>query len=162
AADILALYRHDYLCFNDDVQGTGAVVLTGILGSLRQRGKGPEGLLEERIVMCGAGSADMGILKQLLDAMEVHGVSREKAAESLSLMDHTGCVGQSKEGDEPTKSEVALSKTHLDGTKLPALIDAVKPTMLIGCTGKGGLFTEERFVSGFLIIHHFYQLPTSA
>lgn len=143
ASPILDMYRHDYLCFNDDVQGTGAAVLAGILGSLKQKGKGAAGLLDERIVMCGAGSAGMGILKQLLDAMEVHGVSREVAAKSLFLVDYTGCVGTALPTDEATKQQVAAGKEGLNGSKLPQLIDAVKPTMIIGCTGKGGLFTEE-------------------
>ncbi|KAG8459961.1 hypothetical protein KFE25_011010 [Diacronema lutheri] len=143
ASPILDTYRHDYLCFNDDVQGTGAAVLAGILGSLRQRGKGAAGLLEERVIMCGAGSAGMGILKQLLDAMQVHGISRDEAAKALYLVDYTGCVGSSTERDELTRQQVAASKGALDGAKLPALIEAVRPTMIIGCTGKGGLFTEE-------------------
>lgn len=143
ASAILDMYRHDYLCFNDDVQGTGAAVLAGILGSLKQKGKPAAGLLDERIVMCGAGSAGMGILKQLLDAMEVHGASRERAASALYLADYTGCVGAARPDDEPTKQQVAAGKAALDGLPLPALIDAVKPTMIIGCTGKGGLFTEE-------------------
>jgi malate dehydrogenase (oxaloacetate-decarboxylating)(NADP+) len=151
ASQILGMYRNDYLCFNDDVQGTGAAVLAGILGSLRQRGKGAAGLKEERIVMCGAGSAGMGILKQLLDALEVHGISREQAAEALYLCDYSGCVGKYtpaapdkvENDDDATKRLVAHSKGALDGLPLHQLIKAVKPTLLIGCTGKGGLFTEE-------------------
>lgn len=141
AATILDMYRNDYLCFNDDVQGTGAAVLAGILGTLRQRGLGPEALLDERIVMCGAGSAGMGILKQLLDAMEDHGVARHLAAQRLYLADYTGCVG--KPSGDPLKDLIAAGKEAEDGLALPELISKVKPTMIIGCTGKGGLFTED-------------------
>jgi len=84
----------------------------------------------------------MGILKQLLDAMEEHGVDRKTAAERLFLVDYTGAVGKTGSGDE-LKDMVASGKEALDGKPLAQVIDAVKPTLLIGCTGKGGLFDEE-------------------
>lgn len=142
AADILEMYRHDYLCFNDDVQGTGAAVLAGILGALRLQGLQPADLAKQRVLMCGAGSAGLGIIKQLLDAYEVQGVPREEAAKSLFLVDYTGVVGKGGSGD-PVRDAVADGKDSLDGLQLSAAIDAVKPHLIIGCTGKGGLFTEE-------------------
>ena len=66
---ILDRYRERHLCFNDDIQGTGATSLAGILSALRIKGKKPADLQDERILVVGAGSAGTGVAQALLDGM---------------------------------------------------------------------------------------------
>lgn len=61
AQKLLNKYRHDILCFNDDIQGTGATTLAGILGALRAKGEQPNSLGDQRILIAGAGSAGIGV-----------------------------------------------------------------------------------------------------
>lgn len=61
ALSILEKYRYKYLCFNDDIQGTGSVTLAGVINAIRQRGDPKEALANERIVVVGAGSAGLGV-----------------------------------------------------------------------------------------------------
>jgi len=65
ALPILEKYRYKYLCFNDDIQGTGAVALSGVLSALRIRGSDVKSLAKERIVIVGAGSAGVGVANSL-------------------------------------------------------------------------------------------------
>ena len=69
AQPLLDRYRDKILCFNDDIQGTGATVLAGVLACLRQTGKTAQDLKDQRIVMCGAGSAGVGVSTVIKDAM---------------------------------------------------------------------------------------------
>jgi len=57
AQKLLNKYRSEVLCFNDDIQGTGATTLAGILGALRAKGQKPNALGDQRILIAGAGSA---------------------------------------------------------------------------------------------------------
>lgn len=89
AVKLLERYRHRYLCFNDDIQGTGAVALAGILCSLRSRGKGFMDLREERILVVGAGSAGMGVANTILSyAIEMCGMSLEEARSLFWVTDY--------------------------------------------------------------------------
>ena len=85
AMDILNRYRDDYLCFNDDVQGTGAVSVAGLMSALRLQGKPVDALKDQRILIAGAGSAGIGVATALADAMVLQGLSREDVRMSLFL-----------------------------------------------------------------------------
>ncbi|CRK07285.1 hypothetical protein BN1708_017087, partial [Verticillium longisporum] len=63
AFNYLDRYRNKYRCFNDDIQGTGAVVLGGYIGAVNLSGVPLE---EQRLVFMGAGSAGVGVAKQLV------------------------------------------------------------------------------------------------
>lgn len=77
AATILQKYRMDFLCFNDDIQGTGATTLAGVLSALRAAGGGGGSLGEQRIVVVGAGSAGLGVATTLLQGMVHKGMRTE-------------------------------------------------------------------------------------
>jgi malic enzyme len=89
AVKLLERYRDRYLCFNDDIQGTGAVALAGILCSLRCRGKTFSDLSKERILVVGAGSAGMGVANTILSyAVEMCGMSMEDAKRMFWVTDN--------------------------------------------------------------------------
>lgn len=88
AVKLLERYRHVYRCFNDDIQGTGAVALAGILSSLRCRGLRFEDLVHERILVVGAGSAGMGVANAILTYLvEKCGVTRDQARQLFWVTD---------------------------------------------------------------------------
>lgn len=90
AQTLLDKYRQKHLCFNDDIQGTGATALAGLLGALRAKGQSVESLGEERILIAGAGSAGIGIAQVLKQAMLEQGCSEEKAQNTFFVVDQYG------------------------------------------------------------------------
>lgn len=90
AQSLLNKYRQKHLCFNDDIQGTGATALAGLLGALRSKGEDVESLGKQRILIAGAGSAGIGIAEVLKQAMIEEGLSEEKASDSFYVVDQYG------------------------------------------------------------------------
>jgi malate dehydrogenase (oxaloacetate-decarboxylating)(NADP+) len=134
---LLNIYRDRVLCFNDDIQGTAAVVLAGVLASTRVIAKP---LQELRIMFLGAGSAATGIADLMVSALVEEGLSAEEARQRLWFVDVKGLV---------TKSRTDLMEHNLPyAHDHPSLgfveaIDALKPHVLIGATGVAGTFTRE-------------------
>ena len=83
-------YRYDHLCFNDDIQGTGATTLAGVLGALRARGEHAGTLGDQRIVIAGAGSAGIGVAQVLMQAMIEQGRTPEEAKNCFYVVDAKG------------------------------------------------------------------------
>ena len=83
-------YRKNVLCFNDDIQGTGATTLAGVLGALRVKGDDVTTLSDQKIVIAGAGSAGIGVAHVLLQAMMEHGRTFEEAQKCFYVVDQTG------------------------------------------------------------------------
>jgi len=90
AQPLLDKYREDHLCFNDDIQGTGATALAGLLGALRAKGEDVNSLGDQRIAVVGAGSAGIGIAQVVYQAMLEQGHSEEKAKNAFFVLDHKG------------------------------------------------------------------------
>ena len=88
ALPILEKYRYKYLCFNDDIQGTGAVALSGVLSALRIRGSDVKSLAKERIVIVGAGSAGVGVANSLAWTMVTELGIRPEARNQLDFSYH--------------------------------------------------------------------------
>ncbi|HKY04967.1 MAG TPA: NAD-dependent malic enzyme, partial [Blastocatellia bacterium] len=147
AGRLLEKYRDRLCTFNDDIQGTGAVALAGILAAVSVTGAK---ISEQRIVMLGAGSAATGISDQLVTAMVTEGLSREEARSKIWLVDSHGLV-LSGYGGEQFVHKYAHESEEVSGWKLEAparvfLADVVKnlhPTVLIGIAAQTGAFTEE-------------------
>jgi len=99
ASKILAKYRDEYLCFNDDIQGTGATVLAGVLGALRMQGRPPEAIKDLKVAVVGAGSAGIGVAQALHAAMVEAGMpSAAEAAKNFMVFDKDGLIGTSRTG----------------------------------------------------------------
>jgi malate dehydrogenase (oxaloacetate-decarboxylating)(NADP+) len=90
AQTLLDKYRHQQLCFNDDIQGTGATTLAGLLCALRAKGVSVDALGDQKIVIAGAGSAGIGISQVLMQAMLEQGRSQEEAKNAFYVCDQGG------------------------------------------------------------------------
>ncbi|CEG49476.1 nad-dependent malic [Plasmopara halstedii] len=139
AADVLNAYRLKQLCFNDDIQGTGATVLAGALSACERVGIP---LKEQRIVILGAGSAGLGVATTLLQGMLREGMTTEEARERFYILDQYGLLGESRES--LNSGQQYFSRSDLaDKTNLVDVIKRVKPTMLMGLSAAAGAFTQE-------------------
>jgi malic enzyme len=146
ALRVLARYRHRIPCFNDDVQGTGAVVLAGLLTARRRQG----GLRGERILSLGAGAAAVGISTMIRRQLESEGAGPQEIADALVLMDSRGVLNLGRDIVADDQRAFALSVERLAelGLAGPELADPVavarafRPTILLGTTGMHGAFSE--------------------
>ncbi|KAJ1916562.1 hypothetical protein IWQ60_008062 [Tieghemiomyces parasiticus] len=142
AFDLLSKYRDDYFCFNDDIQGTGAVILSGFINAVKQAPVDPR---EHRILFHGAGSAGVGVAKQLMDYFVIeHGYSEEEAKKKFWLSDSKGLITKDR-GDRLAQHKVFFAREDNDGRQSKSLletIDYVKPTALIGLCAQSGVFDE--------------------
>jgi malate dehydrogenase (oxaloacetate-decarboxylating) len=148
ASRVLERYRDRLRTFNDDIQGTGAVTLAGLLAATRISGSR---LCEQRIVILGAGSSGTGISEQIVAGMKREGLSEDEARSRLWLVDSRGLVHDGREDLEPFKLTYAqplesLSSWSLVHTKricFEEVIHNVHPTVLIGTSAQSGAFSEE-------------------
>ena len=146
ALRMLDRYRHRLASFNDDIQGTAAVVVAGILAALRQR---REPLAAQRVVMVGAGAAGIGIARLLeLVMREEPGLADPR--HSLLMLDSQGLIFEGRDRIDDDKRSFALPHDELAVYGFPpggrydleAVVRNVAPTILIGTTGVAGTFTE--------------------
>jgi malate dehydrogenase (oxaloacetate-decarboxylating)(NADP+) len=137
ALKLLEIYRDKTLCFNDDVQGTAAVILAGVYAAAKAKG---EDFKDQTIMFLGAGSASTGIADLIVKALEDAGLSEAEARSRIWLVDSKGLITQDRPNLEPHK--VPYAQNHVPMKLLEAIKD-VKPTMLIGATGAPGTFTQE-------------------
>jgi malic enzyme len=143
---LLDRYRKVLLSFNDDIQGTGAVAVAGILAGARATGVP---LREQRVVILGAGAAGIGIARLLRPTLRRAGLRDDALTEAMALIDTAGLLVDDRDL-EPHKREFAwparLAATRALGAGAPrnleAVVRALKPTVLIGASGKPGTFTE--------------------
>lgn len=146
AFQLLDRYRHRITCFNDDIQGTAAVTLGGIMGALRiTNGR----LSQQRIVFAGAGAAGVGIGRLIRTAMIADGATPDYARRSLVFLDSAGLVHEGAHIRDEHKREFAMPRVAMaevglkedEPLDLQRIVEAVKPTILIGCTAIPGYFT---------------------
>ena len=145
ALNIMERYRHRVLSFNDDIQGTGAVALAGILSALRVKG---ESLEDQRIVIHGAGAAGLGIARQIKAALRQDGVPEEDLHQCLAVLDSRGMLVDDRPFADAYKAELAwphraaLKLGIDDDRSLDATVARYRPTVLIGTSGQAGAFHE--------------------
>ena len=136
AYKLLEIYRDKTLSFNDDIQGTAAVTLSGVYASTRISGHQFKDL---RIMFLGAGSAATGIGDLMVAAFMEAGLSREEAQARLWFVDRKGLVVKSREKLAPHNVPYAHDHEAMD---FESAIKDIKPHILIGATGTPGIFTE--------------------
>jgi malate dehydrogenase (oxaloacetate-decarboxylating)(NADP+) len=134
---LLNRYRGRVLCFNDDIQGTAAVVLAGVYASTRVTRRK---LSDLRIMFLGAGSAATGIADLMVSALVDEGVSVDDARRSLWFVDMNGLVVSGRK--DLMAHNLPYAHDHVPLGFVDA-IDAIKPHVLIGATGSPGTFTQQ-------------------
>ncbi|EII3194273.1 NAD-dependent malic enzyme [Listeria monocytogenes] len=143
ASRILHNYRDKICTFNDDIQGTGAMVVAAVLATI-QVSKIP--LSEQKIIIFGAGTAGIGIADQLsAQWMRETGLPFESAKKHFYLVDRNGLVLDNM--TDLTTGQKKYTHPSTEWSNVPTdtlenLMEAVHPTMLIGCSGVTGAFKE--------------------
>jgi malate dehydrogenase (oxaloacetate-decarboxylating) len=149
ARRLLNAYRHQLPSFNDDIQGTGAINLAAVLAAVRATGIK---LADHRFVIFGAGSAGTGIADQLTAALVAAGLTDEQARSRFWAVDRHGLAvagspglsnGQLRYCRNPAEVAGWQQDAGLGGIPLAEVVRRVRPTVLIGTSGRPGAFTEE-------------------
>jgi malate dehydrogenase (oxaloacetate-decarboxylating)(NADP+) len=134
---LLHKYRDQYCTFNDDIQGTASVTLSGIYSALRLTGGS---LTEQKLLFLGAGEAGIGIADLIVSAMMDEGLTETEARQRCWFVDSRGLVESSRTNLAEHKRPYA--HTFAPQADLLAAIEALRPTALIGVSGQGGQFTQ--------------------
>ena len=156
ALAILDRYRDTVTSFNDDIQGTGAVALAAILAGCRVL-KQP--LKDQRILIYGAGAAGLGIARQLREGLQRQGLEGEDLLKAIILMDSRGMLTDGRGPMDEYKKELVwpeslaakLDLPEAARMHLPSVIEAYRPTVLVGASGKPNAF--DKAVVGAMIKH---------
>ncbi len=138
ALRLLDRYRDRVPSFNDDIQGTAAVVVAGVLAGLRATGRTLE---TARIVLVGAGAAGVGIGRLLRAAMLDAGVPPAVVAEAIAMVDTRGLVHAGRDDLDGTKRDLAVPAVSGSTPTLLETIALRRPTIIVGTTGVAGTFS---------------------
>ncbi|GGS22620.1 NAD-dependent malic enzyme [Deinococcus knuensis] len=141
AFTILHRYRRVVPSFNDDIQGTGAVVLAGVLNACRLKG---EALKDQVVVVHGAGAGGAGVAAAIREGMRREGLSDEQIAARVFVLDSRGLLTDDRAMEDYKKS-LATPRALTDGwagLDLESVIREGKATVLLGLSGQAGIFSE--------------------
>jgi malic enzyme len=146
AFKLLERYRKTLPSFNDDIQGTAAVAVAGMMAGVRASGIA---LKDQRAVILGAGAAGVGIARLIRTALITAGMPPDQARERIAVLDSHGLVVDDAPLDEHKREfawtvQMAAAHGMARGSKrdLETVVRVVKPTVLIGTSGEPGTFTE--------------------
>src|SRR5262249_20389669 len=138
AVHLLARYRDEVCCYNDDIQGTGSVTLAGLIAALKVTGGK---IREQRILFLGAGSAAIGLAGLIATAMMQEGLSLKEAQAQISMFDVNGLLEPGRKAlfdfQKPSAPPPAPSRDFV------ACIESIKPTALFGVSTVGNTFTRQ-------------------
>jgi malate dehydrogenase (oxaloacetate-decarboxylating) len=145
ARAILARYSPDYCVFNDDVQGTGAVVMAAVYSGLKVAGTA---MAEQTLVVFGSGTAGVGIADQLRDAMIADGASPEQASAQVWLVDKQGLLFDDMDDLRDFQKPYAKNRKQFgvgddDRVGLVETIKLASATILLGTSTVHGAFTRD-------------------
>ena len=147
ARPILQRYRDQLLTFNDDIQGTSAVVLGAILGAVKVTGKS---LKDQHVVMFGAGSAGIGVADGLREAMKGEGLTEQEARSRFWAIDSDGLLHSGRNDLTPEQRVYAQPESRVSAWPrtsnghigLADVVGKIDATVLIGLSTVGGVFSE--------------------
>jgi len=148
AFTLLDKYRDDVPSFNDDIQGTGAVVLAGIRGAVRVAGTD---LTDQIFAILGAGAGGIGVARQIHRGLVADGLTPEEARNRIYVLDSRGVVYEGRKGVDEYKKEFSREAEFAQGWSLESsdqisLLDLTRNdgiTVLIGLSGVAGSFSED-------------------
>jgi len=148
AVALLERYRHRFRVFNDDIQGTGSVTLSGVLSAMRNAGKN---IKDARVLCAGAGSSGLGVCQQIMDGMVEAGLSPLEAKQRFVVCTSKGTLGKAdgSKGDPNHKRGLTsltaswVNEAVSDGLTLGEGVESFKPNILLGLSTQPGIFTED-------------------
>jgi malate dehydrogenase (oxaloacetate-decarboxylating) len=147
AMPLLARFRDQLCCFNDDIQGTAAVTVGTLLAACKVKG---QRLSEQTVAFVGAGSAGCGIAEQIIAAMQLEGLTETQARSQVYLLNSKGLLTDRQPNLYDFQQRLAHSSEALaqwsfsaDWPSLQEVVSNAKPTVLIGVSGKADLFTQQ-------------------
>ncbi|KAL0002529.1 hypothetical protein SO802_016310 [Lithocarpus litseifolius] len=148
AFETLQRYRKRFCMFNDDIQGTAGVALAGLLGTVRAQGRPLSDFVHQRIVVVGAGSAGLGVLNMAAQAVSrMSGNGEAAVKKQFFLLDKDGLVTKERKELDPSAAPFAKDPREIEGLRegagLAEVVKKVKPHVLLGLSGVGGVFSEE-------------------
>lgn len=135
---LLQKYQNQICCFNDDIQGTAAVTLAGIYSAMHIK---REGLKDQKFLFLGAGGAGLGTGDLMVSAMVDEGLSEPEARERCWFVDSKGLVVKARSDLSQHKRLYAHDYEFIG--EFLACVEALKPTAIIGVSGKPRTFTRE-------------------
>jgi len=138
AIPLLERYRDQVCCFNDDIQGTAAVAVAGMMGACRIRG---DRLRDHRMVFFGAGSAAIGIADLCVLHMTREGLSEAQARGQCFLINSKGLVTTESVGISAHQRRYAHANPAMKD--LLQVVQAIKPTAIVGVSTIAGAFTPQ-------------------
>ena len=138
ASRLLEKYKNNYRMFNDDIQGTAAVALAGLLSSQRITKKK---LAEEKILFYGAGTAGIGIANLYTSALVEKGYSEGAARKRCWFIDSKGLVTKGRKN--LSNDKIPFAHDHDVREDLCEIIESIRPTALIGISGQGHAFSRD-------------------
>ncbi len=134
---ILQKYQKKICCFNDDIQGTAAVTLAGLFAAARVAGSK---LTDHKFLLLGAGEAGIGTADLLVSAMVEEGLTEGEARERCSFVDSKGLVVKAR--DDLSEHKLRYAHDHEFLSDFLACVESLKPTAIIGVSGKPRMFTR--------------------
>lgn len=146
AMPLLAKYRDQICCFNDDIQGTASVTVGTLLAACRSKGVK---LSQLKVAFVGAGSAGCGIAEQIITQMMSEGLAPLQARSQVFMVDRYGLLTEGMDDlrdfqQKLVQKELALETWDIkdDYASLLEVMHNAKPDILIGVSGQAGIFTE--------------------
>jgi malate dehydrogenase (oxaloacetate-decarboxylating)(NADP+) len=138
AIHLLERYRDKYCVYNDDVQGTAGITLTGMINAAKLKGKK---LKDEKYLFLGAGSAGIGLANLLCSALVGQGMSLKDAQSRVYMFDIHGLLESSR--TDLVDFQKPYAHKHAPAKDFVAAIRSIKPTTIIGVSTVGGAFTKQ-------------------
>lgn len=145
AFTVLERYRHKHPSFNDDIQGTGAVTLAGVLAACHIKG---ESITQQKVVIHGAGAGGMGVALAIRDGMVAEGLSLEEATKRVFVLDSKGLLVSTRKFEDykrPLAHNPEWIKDWKFAGEYPSLVETIQnsgATVLLGLSGQPGAFDE--------------------
>jgi malate dehydrogenase (oxaloacetate-decarboxylating)(NADP+) len=138
AMHLLQRYRDTYCVYNDDVQGTAGITLTGMINAAKLKGTK---LKDEKYLFLGAGSAGIGLASLLCSALVAQGMSLKEAQSRVYMFDINGLLETSR--TDLLDFQKQYAHQHAPTRDFVAAIESIKPTTIIGVSTVGGTFTQK-------------------
>lgn len=138
AVNLLKIYRDKVCCFNDDIQGTAAISVSGLINAMKIK---KQKISDQKILFLGAGSAGIGIADLIVSMMVQEGLSLKDAQSRISLFDVNGLLESTRK--DLFDFQKPYAHQHPPTHDFVKAIQSIKPTTIIGVSTIGGAFTKE-------------------